>query len=141
MKSNKKHETIRNLRVIYTDTERLELGKQLAEVHQDLAKTNHDFDSVKTDFKARLTAHEAKISDLSNKVSTGFHVIEVKCAWQMDTPAKLKKTLVRLDTNEVVEVEDMSEADKQGDLPLPDATPAVAGVAKDGTVKVKSDET
>ncbi len=138
MKLNKKHETSRNLRVIYTDAERLELGKQLAGAHQDLAQTNNDFDSVKSDFKARVTAHEAKIGDLSNKVATGHRIEEVKCLWQMDAPKKGQKTLKRLDTGETVERAEMTESDKQGDLPLDDGKKT--GVAGDGTVEVAADK-
>ena len=136
--STSKKQTSRHLRVHYTDAERLELGKQLAGVHQDLSQTNNDFDSVKTDFKARITGHEAKISDLSHKVSSGFRVEEVKCLWQMEVLSKHVKTLVRVDTFEVVETCDMTEVDKQVELPLTDNP--IAGIDGSGVVAVKADE-
>ncbi len=139
MKLDKKNETVRNLRVIYTDAERLELGKQLAGAHQDLAQTNNDLDSVKQDFKARITAHEAKIGDLSNKVATGHRVEQVKCLWNFDEPKKGQKTLSRVDTFDVVEVVDMTEADKQGELAIGQED-LKAGVAGDGNVTVAADK-
>ena len=135
-KNDKKYETNRNLRVHYTDAERLELGKQLASVHQELAQTNSDFDSVKSDFKARLTSHEAKISDLAQKVSNGYCIKEVKCLWVMDTPQSGKKLLLRMDTQDTVEVEEMTAADAQAELKLEDTK---AGVDAQGNVTVAAD--
>ncbi len=141
MKLNKKHETTRNLRVIYTDPDRLELGKQLAGAYQDLSQTNTDLDSIKTSFKAKIAAHEANIADLSTKVANGWRIEEVKCVFEMDTPKKLHKTLRRLDTQEIVEVSEMTQADIQGELALEEEkASAVAGVAGDGNVKVDADK-
>lgn len=136
-----KLETTRILRVIYTDSERLELGKKLAEAHNDLAQVNADFDRVKADFKAKTTAHEAQIVDLSNKVSSGYRMESVKCRWVFDQPKQGFKELLRLDTtpNEIIEHAEMTEADKQSELGI-DETPALAGIEKDGTVKVEADE-
>lgn len=140
--THKKNETERILRVNYTDPERLELGKQLAEVHNNLSQTNSDFDRVKAEFKSKISAHEAQIIDLSNKVSTGYRMVPVKCLWEMDKPKRGMKRLLRLDIEEakdaVVEVTDMTDADKQADLPL--AEDSKAGIAGDGTVKVGSDK-
>ena len=66
MNATKKHETTRILRYTYTDPERLELGKALAQVHNELGQTNTDFDRVKAEFKSKISAHEAKIQDLSD---------------------------------------------------------------------------
>lgn len=138
---NKKHETTRQLRVIYTDGERMELGKQLAGVHQALGQTEKDFDMVKADFKARITGHEAKIEDLSNKVASGYSVKEVKCRWYMDRPVKGVKQLIREDAFEVVETLDMTEADKQGELALEaEQLGSPTGVANSGVVQVQADK-
>lgn len=136
-KITKKNETSRQLRVTYTDAARLELGRQLADVHQALAQTNSDLDSIKTDFKARITAHEAKITDLSTKVSNGWRMEEVKCVWTMDKPTKGEKTLKRLDTDEDVEVVEMTNADKQAELPLEAPKPEVGA---GGVVVVPEDK-
>lgn len=126
---SKKLETTRTCRVQYTDAERLELGKKLAESHNDLAKINADFDSVKTEFKAKISAEEARIVDLSNKVSSGHRMEPVKCKWRMDQPKVGMKELVRLDTNEVIETLEMTEHDKQAELNLPANQAAAAEAA------------
>ena len=140
MNATKKHETTRILRYTYTDPERLELGKALAQVHNELGQTNTDFDRVKAEFKSKISAHEAKIQDLSNKVSTGYDMRETKCRWNLDEPKKGKKTLVRLDTakEEIVEVTEMTDADRQVDLPLSEG--AHTGVDKGGNVQVPADK-
>lgn len=119
--NNKIHECTRMLRVVYTDAERLELGKQLADEHADLRGVNSDFDRVKAEFKSKITSHEAVIEDLSNKVSTGYRMETVKCNWVFDLPNPGMKTLIRSDTHEEIETTDMSEADKQAELELADA--------------------
>lgn len=136
-----KNETVRTLRVIYTDAERLELGSKLAEAHNDLSQVNADFDGVKAEFKAKTTAHEAQIVDLSNKVSCGYRMEPVKCRWVMDQPKPGLKELLRLDItpNVVVEGEEMSEHDKQAEMTLEEQAP-LAGIAGDGTVKVGADK-
>lgn len=131
-----KNETVRNLRVLYTDAERLDLGRKLAGAYQDIEQVNKDFDSVKADFKARITSHEAKITDLAGKVNNGFRIEEVKCEWRFDLPEKGKKSLYRLDTNELVETVEMTGADLQSQLPLE----PVPAVGEGGVVVVPADE-
>lgn len=115
---NKKLETSRMLRIQYTDAERLELGKKLAEEHAELRGVNSDFDRVKANFKSKITSKEANIEDLSNKVSTGYHIADVKCKWVMRNPDALHKTLYRLDTGDSVETVDMVTEDFQAEMEL-----------------------
>jgi hypothetical protein len=123
-KLNKKHETSRMLRVVYTDKARLELGKKLADEYAELRQVNSDFDRIKAEYKSKITSREATIEDLSNKVSTGFELVAVKCRWEMDQPEQGKKELIRLDTFEVIETGPMTTADLQSDMELPLAVPA-----------------
>lgn len=131
----KKNETSRMLRVHYTDAERLELGKKLADEHADLRQVNSDFDRVKADFKSKITTHEAKIEDFSNKVSTGYRIEDVKCRWNMDQPRAGEKTLVRADTDEIVEMTDMTTADKQAELKLADENAGAATLTPSGAIQ------
>lgn len=108
----------RILRYVYTDKERLEIGKTLGQVHADLGNTNADFDRVKAEFKSKITAHEAKLTDLAHKVSSGYDMRDTKCEWTFDSPKKGHKTLRRLDTDEVVETAEMSQADFQQEIAL-----------------------
>lgn len=137
---NKRNETTRVVRLFYTDAERLELGRKLAEERNAVAQITADNDRVKTEFKSRITAHEASIADLANKVSSGYRMESTKCLWSLDQPAGGKKELRRLDTSEVIETSEMTEADKQSLLPLDAPAPAEpTGVATDGTATVAAD--
>lgn len=118
LNDNKKYETSRLLRVIYTDEEKLELGKQLAEAHNDSAQVESDLDRVKADFKAKQSVLDEKIGSLSRGISTGYQMKDTKCKWEMDKPKANWKTLRRLDTEEVVETVEMTTADKQSEIPL-----------------------
>ena len=154
MTAKNKNETIRILRVAFTDAQILELGRNLAEEHNVMSQTNSDFDRVKSEFKSKLSASEAKIVDLSNKVSTGYTMKDVKCLWILDIPKPGQKTLVRIDNEwsnppsdesvkaNTVEVCDMTEAEKTPELALNlenPVLPAGTGVEKDGSVTVPAD--
>ena len=131
-KSNaRKYETPRMLRVSYTNEEIMELGKQLAEAYGDSAQVAADLDRVKSDFKAKQSVLDEKIGQLSRGISTGYQMKNVMCKWEMDQPTGGKKTLRRLDSNEVVEVVDMTAADKQVELPLADPDFDAAAAEKD----------
>lgn len=116
----KNTETTRQLRVNLTDKERIELGRQLAEASQRLETIAEDKKSANAQFAADKSAAEAKIGALSNQIGSGYRLDQVRCDWLMDSPEAGKKQLVRLDTKEVIETLDMTDADKQGDLPLAD---------------------
>jgi hypothetical protein len=139
-KPTNKRDTSRMLRCTYTNMERLELGKELAEEHGNLGKTTADFDNVKANFKSKITAHEARIVDLSVKVSSGYRIEDVKCTWTFDKPVAGKKELYRNDSNELVETADMTEQDRQIEIELkpPEETPA--GISGDGVVAVAADK-
>ena len=113
-------QTTRHLRHEFDNTEKLENAKQLAESLMEANRIDADFDRVKQDFKARLSTVEAKTGSLRDKVSSGYEMRETKCEWRFDDPKAGKKSLWRLDVDELVETTDMNEADKQTELPLAD---------------------
>lgn len=147
MNAKNKHETFRVLRVAIPDDQRLELGKQLAQAHNETATIEGDLQRVKDEFKSKLSAVSARITDLSNKVSTGYEVKDVLCLWTMDSPKPGKKALARMDgpddlPREIIEIVDMTEAEKTPELALNldnPVLPSGVSIAGDGSVKVASD--
>jgi hypothetical protein len=154
MNPKNKNETSRILRVSFTDAQILELGRNLAEAHNENAQIESDFQRIKDEFKSKLSAVDALKVDLANKVSSGYEMKSVLCLWLMDSPTPGKKTLVRIDQewsnppssksvkDNTVEVADMTEAEKTPELALGldnPVLPAGAGISHDGTVKVPSD--
>lgn len=111
--------TTRHLRHEFDKDERLENAKQLAEALSESDRIDGELERVKADFKSRTTTVQAKIGGLRDKVTSGYEMRETRCEWRYDDPKKGKKSLYRLDTDTIVETVEMSEADKQGELPLP----------------------
>lgn len=106
------------LRCNLSDEEKINAGKELAEATNELSSIEEDKTQVMADFKAQVTAQEAKVSMLSNKLRSGYELRNVQCEVIFGVPESHQKQTVRLDTNEIVSTETMSEEEKQGNLPL-----------------------
>lgn len=139
----RKYEAVRTLRVPYTQTEQIELGKQLAECHNDSAALSNDLDRVKSEFKNKQAVIDSKIGTLSTGLSTGYAMKDVRCKWEIDQPVPNKKQLRRLDTSEIIETVEMTEADKQAALPFTEvdaaASEAAQAAKEQGDVDAKTD--
>jgi hypothetical protein len=108
------NETRRQLRYVFTDAERLEKGKQLADTLNKLSSTEADLDRIKSDFKARTSVLDTEISTLKDCVFSGFELREYICFWEYDAPEKGKKTLRRKEPpHDIACIEEMTEADRQ----------------------------
>lgn len=111
-------QTKRSLRYEFTNPERMQLGRDLAEAMTRSSQVDSDLTRVKTDFKARLSALESEMHSLRDKINTGYEIRDVECEWRFDDPKPNQKSLVRIDTGTVVEVQPMSEQEKQVELPF-----------------------
>lgn len=113
VKPQERSATTRHLAVKLTDAELIELGKESGE----LAATVKKLESEKKDYvdqmKNRVAGAQGRIDDIAAMQRTGEQVRLVDCEWRFGMPDKKHKSLVRLDTDEVEEVAEMSEADLQ----------------------------
>ncbi len=92
-------------------------GQDLARASQ---KHEQELASKKTtnaQLKAAIDSAAAQVSLLSNVVASGEEVRTVICEWRLFTPKATKKSLVRQDTGETVEIRDLSMDDTQRQLP------------------------
>jgi hypothetical protein len=64
-------------------------------------------------YSAKIKECSSKIDLLITQLSTGYENKSVECEWRLNFPIAGKKTLFRLDLNEIVEEEDMLPADRQ----------------------------
>jgi hypothetical protein len=103
----------RNLRYLLSPSEKLAYGKQLAEETAMLTQIEGDKANVVAQFKAKSTACDARITELSNALRGGYEIRELECVVILDSPKIGKKSIARVDTNEVVEVNDMTELECQ----------------------------
>ena len=127
--SLKRNEVTRQCRYNFTSDERLEKGRNLADVYQELDTTNGDLERIKKDFKSRIEAHEARIATLAEQVRSGYELRETVCFWEYNQPTEGKKQLRRSDTMEIIETSDMTEADKQLIIDIVETAAAAANAA------------
>lgn len=108
----------RQLRVEFTPEELLAIAKKLAEANADFTRAEEDKKAVTSQLKAKCDSIAARVSELSGKINSGFEYRQVNVVTKYDDPKTGTKTTYRLDKNEVVEVEAMTLAELQGELPL-----------------------
>ena len=78
--------------------------------------------------KKRITPLRDELTLLGSKYTSGFEDVELECDIEYNSPEPGKKSIVRPDTGENVEVVDMTAEDMQEDLGFTDAE-----VVHDGT--------
>ena len=109
--------TVRNLQCSLTRDERLIYAGDLAKAEQDKISVEERLKELKDEFKLKLSQIEVEIGKKSRAINNGYEYRDIKCEWSHDWE-KGKKTLFRLDTNEIVETDDISEYEKQQEMNL-----------------------
>ena len=105
-----------NLQYKFTKEELLDLGRTLGESQLALRQLDDDRKMVVDEWKAKISSQEATINDLSNKTSSGYEYRNIECSVTYDVPVKGQKTIMRLDSGDVVKIMEMDDAEKQGEL-------------------------
>lgn len=90
----------RLLKVPYSFQDTQEMAIKLANKTQELSKVEDDKASAQKQFAADITSIKAELSNLSNKVSSGYEMAMVDCRVDYHKPSKGKKTYTRMDTME-----------------------------------------
>lgn len=109
---------LRDLRHTFPQPERVRLAEDLAHEMIQLYQLEQEFAKLKAAHAAKVAERESTIRDLSRKLCEGWEYRDVKCKVLWNDPEDGKKSIVRLDTGEVVAVEDMSFEERQGVLPI-----------------------
>lgn len=113
---SKKYEDTRQLPVALTEHELLDFGQQLARANVAALSAENVRKNTNAQLKADVDAKEAQVERLTNIVASREEVRAVKCRWTMNLPKPGKKSLIRLDTQAVVEMRDMVGDDMQPEL-------------------------
>lgn len=87
----------RSLKHTFTESERNQLGGDLARAVSSLRGHEADFDSVKASFKAKITEAEAKIDGLSTDLMNGFVMRDEKCVVVFRVPDRKKDFYLQAD--------------------------------------------
>lgn len=106
----------RYLRCNFTDPEKLEIAKRMAEAKNRLDALEGDKKRVVKDFDAKIATEESNLSVESSKINSGYEFRNVECTEHFDQPKAGKKRVIREDTQDEVGVEDMTDDDKQREL-------------------------
>lgn len=109
--------TERNLKCVLVQSEMLDYSKKLARSQQDKIGVEEQKKEVMDQIKGRLSALECEIGKLSRSINNGYEYRDVECQWEYDWKKKTKK-LIRLDTEDVVEVREIEDWEKQKNLDL-----------------------
>lgn len=120
-KEAKVKKDVQMLRCEFTTEEINEKAKQLANENRNYTEIENDKKSVTADFGARLAESKAKIDRLANHINSGYELRRVNVEVRMHDPEEGKKTVVRLDTNETVEILNMTEDELQEELDFENA--------------------
>jgi hypothetical protein len=118
------------LKYDFTPVEISEMSRKLAYETKNIQEIEERKKSVMADFTSKLTESKAIAGRLANNINNGYDYREIECEIVFNTPIGGRKTTSRIDTGEVVRVEDMSLIERQGSLfPLPPQANEVAETA------------
>lgn len=100
----------RKVEVLLNDEELIALGKQLASKETELQITIDDAKAKAGEARAAVKEIRASIAKITSAIHTGHDLREVECVRRINVDGKPE--IIRLDTCEVVEVEDEDEEDE-----------------------------
>lgn len=124
------------LKVSFTKEDLEKKGQDLARENGLVAEIELQKKSVLSQFKDRRAACDQKIAALSREISNGYEMRTVECVARYHTPKSNHKSIIRLDTNEVVRVDVMTASERQELLPFKGETKADTAAAT--TAKTKT---
>lgn len=111
-------EATETLRCNFTDAEKMKLGTDLAEAHNDLEALDEEEATIKAAMKNKRSLKIATVGTLARSLSAGFTMRPVKCRLVYDDPNPNEVSTYRNDTDELVKTRPFSEKERQADLPL-----------------------
>lgn len=118
--------------------------EELATIAAKLAQAISDRVTIETEkatsnaaFKERLTRCDEAIQEHAKNYNKGGENAQIGCDIRYDTPEPGKKSYIRMDTGETVEVHDMSYTEKQETIqfPLAEKTPTDAQIESHEALK------
>ena len=113
---NRITETKRNLKYEFPDNEKLQMGKEMAEVTRDISLLEDEKKAAMSSYKSRIDEKEARRTRLSNCIGDGFEFREINCEIKYNSPTDGTKQVIRKDNSEVVEELPMTPEELQEEL-------------------------
>jgi hypothetical protein len=101
-------------------------AEEMADTANKLVQALADIETAETEkkmsdavFKERINKHEAEASELAKTYGKGGETAQIGCTIRYDVPTVGKKSYIRMDREETIEVHDMSLEEKQETLQFP----------------------
>jgi hypothetical protein len=107
-----------NLKCLLTDVQKIRTAEALARSLQDRETLEEEKKQQAHEFAERMDGMNKSIKKAFITLQNGYEYRWISCKVLYNDPKAGEKTLVRIDTGEVVRVEDMSFAECQETLPL-----------------------
>jgi restriction endonuclease Mrr len=107
-----------SLRCEFTPEELAAKAEALANAAVELQELREQKRNVVAEFGELIKEVEGRARALSKAYRLKGENRFVECAVLLDTPERGKKTIVRMDLNQTVRVENMTDDDRQDELPL-----------------------
>lgn len=108
---------IETLECILTEAESIERGRELARHLSEKSQLENRKAEFVSQIKADIDKEDSSISRLTSVVNSGKEYRQVKCVFELDWKAQVKK-VIRLDTGELVRVMNITPEEQQGQLAL-----------------------
>jgi hypothetical protein len=106
------------LRVVLTEAELRETSHKLADKSANLNQIEEDKKRASSHYGSEVKAARAELTRLSQLVTSGYEIREVRCEVWFHKPVAGKKTTIRIDTGEIVNTVNMSSMEMQMRLPI-----------------------
>ena len=110
---------------------------QLADCARKMAALMREKEGVETErkanqdeFKSRISSKETEIANLGRRVSEGTEQKEVEVCWRMNFEAN-QKELFRIDTEQIIEVAEISEEERQEEFGFDGGKHILEGLEQD----------
>lgn len=106
------------LKYQFSEDELKDASKKLAYENQNFDELEDAKKALTSEFTSKINSSRASISKLSSNINNGYEYRYIECEITMDAPETGQKTITRTDTGEIVRIEEMSDREMQGELPL-----------------------
>jgi hypothetical protein len=110
-----------NLRCDLSPNEKQDLSEKLVRMLLETEEAEESRSEFMTDWKARMESLTKLVKRYTNMLAKGYEYRDIDCRVMYNTPHSGWKTLFRPDTGEVVREEQMTDDERQENLPLENA--------------------
>lgn len=100
------------LKVVLTEQESLNYGKESARMLEEKTAFEEQLQEIKDSYKGKLSACDALIHKNARLINSGYEYRSVDCEWRYNWKDS-KKTLIRNDTGEVINEVDIENHERQ----------------------------